>query len=243
MAQTQASDIPFRKIEQARAHEFVADQLRRQIMLHMVPAGQALLPERELARVFRVGRGTVQRAIRLLVEDGLVEKRRGRSGGTFVLDIAGDPRSVDAVFARLRADRREILEALAYRLEMEPGAVAEACRRRTQRNIEAIQRAFRRLGTATTDPQMMRHDTEFHMAVARASGNRYFIEGIERVRVVLNDAILVLPGSPLWLERTQREHAAILEAIKAGDPRAGRRAAMAHVSHTDQSIRALLDSL
>jgi GntR family transcriptional regulator, transcriptional repressor for pyruvate dehydrogenase complex len=243
MAQTQASDIPFRKIEQVRAHEYVADQLRRQIMLHMVPAGHALLPERELARVFRVGRETVQRAIRLLVEDGLVEKRRGRSGGTFVLDVAGDPQWADAVFARLRANRHETLEALAYRLEMEPAAVAEACRRRTQRNVEAIRRASRRLAAATTEPQMMRHDTEFHLAVARASRNRYFIEGIERVRVVLNDAILVLPGSPLWLERTQREHAAIAAAIEAADPRAGRRAARVHVSHTDRSIHALLDSL
>jgi DNA-binding FadR family transcriptional regulator len=243
MAQTQQGDIAVRRVEQVLAHEYVADQLRRQIMLHIVPAGQPMLPERELARVFRVGRRTVQRAIRLLVEDGLVEKRRGRAGGTFVLDVAGDPQRLEAVFPRLRADRGKILEALAYRLEIEPGAVAEACRRRTPRDIEAIGRASRRLAAATTEPQMMRHDTEFHMAVAHASQNRYFVEGIERVRLVLNDPIMVLPGSALWLERTQREHAAIAAAVETGDPRAGRRAALTHVSHTDRNIRALLDSL
>src|SRR5262249_53766772 len=153
-------DIAVRRVEQVLAHEYVADQLRRQIMLHIVPAGQPMLPERELARVFRVGRRTVQRAIRLLVEDGLVEKRRGRTGGTFVLDVAGDPQRLEAVFPRLRADRGKILEALAYRLEIEPGAVAEACRRRTPRDIEAIGRASRRLAAAATEPQMMRHDTE-----------------------------------------------------------------------------------
>ena len=243
MAQTQATGIGFREIEQLRAHEYVADQLRRQIMLHVIPAGQALPSERELVRAFRVGRATVQRALRLLVEEGLVEKRRGRLGGTFVLDTAGDPRRFDAVFTRLRADRQMILEALAFRREVEPGAVAEACRRRTRRDVEAIEQASRRLAAARTEPQMMRYDTEFHMAVGRASGNRYFIEAIERVRVVLNDAILVLPGSALWLARTQQEHAAIAAAIEAGDASAGRRAMLTHVSHTDQSIRALLDLL
>ena len=76
----------FERLEQQRAHEYVAEQIRRQIVLRLIPSGQALPPERELAAIFGVGRATVQQAIRLLAEDHLLESRRGRhGGGNFVL--------------------------------------------------------------------------------------------------------------------------------------------------------------
>src|SRR4051794_39670314 len=78
------SSVAFEPIEQPRAHEYVAEQLRRQIGLHVVPVGGALPTERELSAMFGVGRATVQAAVRLLEAERLVETRRGRHGGTFV---------------------------------------------------------------------------------------------------------------------------------------------------------------
>jgi DNA-binding FadR family transcriptional regulator len=63
------------------------------------------------------------------------------------------------------------------------------------------------------------------------------------VRVALNDAIWVLPGSQAWLGRTLVEHEAIVDALARGNAAAGRRAALAHLTHTDHSVRALLASL
>src|SRR4051812_14792974 len=82
-------------IAQLRAHEYVAEQLRRQIGLRMVLPDDGLPSERELSGLFGVGRATVQAAIRLLEAERLVETRRGRNGGTFVLahdedDLAQD---------------------------------------------------------------------------------------------------------------------------------------------------------
>src|SRR3954452_15563657 len=73
--------VRFERLEQQRAHEYVAEQIRRQIILRLIPAGQALAPERDLATMFGVGRATVQLAIRMLVDDQMVESRRGRHGG------------------------------------------------------------------------------------------------------------------------------------------------------------------
>ena len=73
----------FDAIEQQRAHEYVAEQIRRQIGLGIIAPGEALPPERELARLFGVGRVTIQLAIGTLEADRLITTRRGRSGGNW----------------------------------------------------------------------------------------------------------------------------------------------------------------
>src|SRR5438309_3908128 len=83
--------VQFDRIEQLRAYEYVAEQIRRQIMLRLVQTGQALPPVRELADMFRVGRTTVQQAIVELEEEGLVERCRGRTGGTFAVGPVRSP--------------------------------------------------------------------------------------------------------------------------------------------------------
>src|SRR5258708_12463810 len=81
----------FGAIEQQRAHEYVAEQIRRQIGLGIIAPGEALPPERELARLFGVGRVTIQLAIGMLEADRLITTRRGPSAGSFVLPPTQPP--------------------------------------------------------------------------------------------------------------------------------------------------------
>jgi GntR family transcriptional regulator, transcriptional repressor for pyruvate dehydrogenase complex len=233
----------FRPLEQLRAHELVAEQIRRQIALRLVPPGQSLPPERELARLFGVGRATVQQAIQLLEREQLLESRRGRSGGTFVVASAQGDETPVAVLGRVRKDREAILEALVFRIELEPAAAAAAAVARSQTDLVAMKAAYRAAAATEDDAEFMEHDTELHLALGRATGNRYFAESLERLRLVLNDALVALPDSVLWHARSNREHELLLEALEAGDGRAARRAMHTHVAHTDQSVRALLAAL
>ena len=86
------ANVPFERIDPPRAHEIVAEQIRRHVGLRLIGRGDALPPERELARTFGVGRATVQQALRELEADGLVVSRRGRHGGTFVMGPAAGAR-------------------------------------------------------------------------------------------------------------------------------------------------------
>jgi len=235
--------VQFDRIEQLRAYEYVAEQIRRQIMLRLVQTGQALPPVRELADMFRVGRTTVQQAIVELEEEGLVERRRGRTGGTFVIGPVRSPVGMRRLLSRLRKERRVIEEALDFRLELEPAAAAGASLSRSARDLRGIRDAEKRLMAARTDADFLRFDTEFHLAVAGGTHNRFLIEAIERVRLVLNDPLTALPESELWHERTYREHDAIVQALEQGDATAARRAMFAHVEHTDASVRVLLAAL
>jgi GntR family transcriptional regulator len=68
----------------------IARRLRAQIQAGTYPAGSRIPSEHELASRFNVGRPTVRQATQLLVEERVLERRRG--SGTYV---SGAPREVD----------------------------------------------------------------------------------------------------------------------------------------------------
>ncbi|HEY3069702.1 MAG TPA: FCD domain-containing protein [Gaiellaceae bacterium] len=238
-----APELRFDPIEQVRAHEYVAEQIRRQLVLRLVAPGHALPPERELARMFAVGRATVQRAIADLEAEGLVERRRGRTGGTFARETPSGQRGLGRILGKLRKNRGLIEEALAFRLDVEPAAAGLAARERKDVDVTRMAAACRRAAEARTDAGFMQHDTDFHLAVARATRNRFYLREIERLRIVLDGPLVALPDSELWHDRSNKEHEAILRAIEDGDERTARAAMRLHVEHTDRSIKALLHAL
>lgn len=238
-----ARAITFEPIEQLRAHEYVAEQLRRQIGLHIIPAGGVLPTERELSAMFGVGRATVQAAVRLLEADRIVETRRGRHGGTFVTAITNDDIAMDYLLVRLRRSRHEIMEALAFRRDVDRFAASLAAVERTEDELAQIELANERAIAADTDLEFMAFDTEFHLAIARAAQNRYVYEAVERIRLVLGDALTALPDSAAWKKVTEREHRRILEAIVRGDGSAAGKAMERHVVSTAKSISDLLGAL
>ena len=235
--------VTFEPIEQLRAHEYVAEQLRRQIGLHIIPVGGALPSERELSTMFGVGRATVQAAVRLLEAERLVATRRGRHGGTFVVGHAHDTVAKDYLLVRLRRDRERIVQALIFRRSVDMFATQVAAAERTADELAQIALANERALAAGTDTEFMAHDTEFHLAIARASHNEFVYEAVERMRLVLNDAITALPESKMWKRRTAKEHAAILEMIKDGRPAEAAKAMGLHATSTEKSISALLAAL
>src|SRR5436305_793681 len=128
----------FEPIQPLRAHEYVAEQIRRHIALRLVQPGEALPSERELAAMFGVGRPTIQHAMRLLEADQLVEARRGRSGGTFVREPAEDAGAMEELMARLARQRKELEELVVFRRTLEPAVAAEAARVRRRADMSAI---------------------------------------------------------------------------------------------------------
>ncbi len=233
----------FGAIEQQRAHEHVAEQIRRQIGLGIIAPGDALPPERELARLFGVGRVTIQLAIGMLEADQLITTRRGRSGGSFVLAPAEQHGTLDFRVLEVAQSADLIREAIDFREVIEPAAAHAAARSRTKRELAAISSAAERMAAASTDAEFMREDTAFHLAIARATGTRFLVEAIEQARLHLNSVLALLPDSQAWHEMSVSEHEAILDALARRDPGTAHDLMYEHVKGTARSVRALLKSL
>ena len=86
----------------------------------------------------------------------------------------------------------------------------------------------------------MRHDTEFHISIARATRNRFMISAIEETRLRLSDPMTLLPESDLWHSRISAEHEAILRAIERHDRRGADAAMRVHIANSYQGLRAVL---
>ena len=72
------------QIRMPKTGEVVADRLRRRIARGELQIGERLPPEDELTEVFGIARTTLREALRILESQGLLEIRRGRTGGPVV---------------------------------------------------------------------------------------------------------------------------------------------------------------
>ncbi len=233
--------------EQARrqplAHEYVAEQLRREITLGLFAPRSSLPPERELASVFGVGIMTVHRAIRLLESEALVTSRRGRGGGTFVVGGARDDGATKQLQAKARRDRQAIEEALDCRLELEPRVVAWAARRRSAADVKSLRELLDDAAATDDDVEFTKLDARFHIGLAQAAKNRFLADALEQIRAELYVVVLLLPDTPMWQQRSLAEHERIFTAVKLGDAERAAQASARHVRHSVASARALLHSL
>ena len=235
--------VHFPRLQQPKAHEYVAEQIRRHIALRLIAPGESLPSERRLAAMFGVGRPTIQQALKELSAARLVATRRGRRGGTFVSEPTEDPVVLDELVSRTLARREELEELLDYRRSVEPLISRLAAALRQRKDLSAMRSALREMARASEEPEYMRFDTEFHLAVARATQNRYFADAMESIRLQLNDALSLLPESETWHRRIGGEHEAIFDAINKRDARAAEKATVVHVDNSDQSVRATLAAI
>ncbi|QGU05346.1 GntR family transcriptional regulator [Corynebacterium comes] len=92
------------------AYQAIADIIRERIARCEFSGGHRLPTERELVDEFGVARMTVRNALDVLQQEGLIERRRGRSGGTFVRSIPMivDLSCMEGVVQQLRKEGREM---------------------------------------------------------------------------------------------------------------------------------------
>lgn len=81
----------------------IADEILRSVSVGVLKPGDALPATRQLASELKVNTNTVQHAYRTLLQEGVIEMRRGL--GAFVAQIPKEHRQKPAVVARQIAER------------------------------------------------------------------------------------------------------------------------------------------
>jgi len=224
-------------------NRYVADLVRREIRLGLLPPGAALPSEREFAEMLGVGRTPVQLAFRQLRTEGLIEQRRGRNGGAFVRGASEDePRFHDAIAEAVR-NRDEIRLAMEYRCLVEPAVARLASERRTAAELKTLQTAHESLQDAPDDATFMRNDAVFHLTLATITANPFLIRGIEDSRQCCHPALALLPESGTFHDATIAEHREVLAAVEERKPDEAERAMRAHVERSMWSVQKLLATL
>lgn len=191
----------------------VIEQLRTLVTSGEWPIDSRIPTEPELVEALGVGRNTVREAIRALAHNGIFEVRQG--DGTYV-------RATSEVSATLRrlcgSELRDVLQVRRC-LEVEGARLAATAR--TDEDVAEL-RAHLAHTDITDHAQFAHSDTEFHLAVVRASHNPVLIEIYRGLLEAITASVATTSATPGGIF----PHDELVEAIAAGDvERAGREAA------------------
>ena len=181
--------------------EQVYQSLEEAIIIGEYRRGEALT-EMSLCKKMGVSRTPVRAALHKLSEEGLVEITPNR--GAIVVGVS-DEDIVDAYKIRIR------LEGLACAMAAERMTESESARLR-----EIVELSEFYLSKNDTE-RLKELDTEFHLMIYKASGNRMLCKILSELHVNIRSyrgLALTVPGR---LKRSIEEHRSILSAIETKD--------------------------
>lgn len=239
-----SADLLLRPGKTANAFEETVQRLLQSVRLGLIGPGERLPAERELSVMLNVSRDTLRDAIGAVTDAGFLVSRRGRYGGTFVVDSlpSGTP-SVSAagtMIARRSVPQREIEDTLALRSVLEVGAARQAAMSKLSGSDR--ERLWQALDDArAADPQdYRRQDSRLHLLIAELVGSPSLVPLVADVRMRLNE---LLDGIPLLgpnIAHSNDQHEAIVKAILYGNPDAATQAMAEHVAGSESLLRGFL---
>ena len=235
-----AFDEPARPRRQRGLVGEIVDSLAASIREGQIQLGEKLPTEAEIMSRFDVSRTVVREALSRLQASGLVETRHGI--GTFVIQQRepGNFKIADADFATVA----DVISVLELRISLETEAAGLAAQRRTEANLQTLAAALATFRDAIgQDSDAVPSDFQFHMEVARATGNRHFADLMTYLgtmispRTRVNTPQQAPEGRISYLQRVHEEHENIFNAIRNQDADAARAAMRTHLSNSRERLR------
>jgi DNA-binding FadR family transcriptional regulator len=239
-----SADLLFRPGRTANAFEETVQRLLQSIRLGLVPPGSRLPAERDLSAMLGVSRDTLREAIAALTEAGYVVSRRGRYGGTFVVDaVPSGPMGVSAG-GELTPVRNftstEIEDTLVLRSVLEVGATRRAAMTQLAAvDRDRLWRAYEDCVAAPPDAYRCR-DSQFHLLIAELVGSTTLIPLMADVRTRINELLDNIPLLTFNIAHSNEQHEKIVKAILHGQPEAAAAAAAEHVAGSESLLRGFL---
>lgn len=228
-----------RRLETPAAGAVLADRIMTAIALGEFTPGQRLPAERELAAQLGVSRTTVRDALARVVAAGLLEVRRGRSGGAFVLH-PWTAESARAVRSTLGARWEELQSAFDMRLLVEALVARTAAERRDRSDEREIRAALRQYEDAATLADAQAADIRLHHAIAKATKNSRLLAVREQLLSEVSFGFAVEPFTAEVYARALPQHQRLATAVTTGDADTAWEIGRQHFAITEDELRAAL---
>ncbi|HQS48181.1 MAG TPA: FadR/GntR family transcriptional regulator [Xanthobacteraceae bacterium] len=209
----------------------IYDRIFELIVSGEFPEKSKLPTEVELSDRLNVSRTIVREALARLRDDGIVVSRQG--AGTFV---QRQPSKAILGFAPV-GSIADVQRCFEFRVALEGEAAHVAATRRDADRIAEIARALEVLEEIVKTGSLgAAADYDFHLAVARATGNQFFASAMELLRPHIDFGMnlarsLSLQKPKSRVRQVQDEHKLVYEAIVKGDASGARDAMRAHIEN------------
>jgi GntR family transcriptional regulator, transcriptional repressor for pyruvate dehydrogenase complex len=219
--------------------EFVVEHVRRQIGSNALKPGDKLPTESQLMTVLGVSRTVVREAISRLQAGEVIETRHGI--GSFVLEPKRPALGIDMAEA---TTLRDLLAILELRISLETECAGLAAQRAEPADLDRMRAALAAIeATRDTGNDNVSADLQFHISVARATGNRYFVDILTQMGAALiprnriDSAGIARADPKAYVSLVNLEHQSILDAIARHDSDGARAAMRMHLSNSRERLR------
>ncbi|WDP91631.1 MAG: FadR family transcriptional regulator [Desulfobacter sp.] len=212
--------MEFNAVRINSAPDVLVEEIISQVRSGKLKPGEVLPSQRELAKMFNVGLGSVREAIKILDVMGHVNVVRGK--GTYISEQPPrDPEQEARLEKALKA--MSVAELVKAREIVECGAAKLAAENAHKGNIKKLEQLGRDMDESFNDTEVFyRVDFQFHIAVAEASNNKAIIEMVKllvdrshRHINFMSDSLNI--ALPFTVERAVTTAREVIARIKAGD--------------------------
>ncbi|GAA3700715.1 FCD domain-containing protein [Arthrobacter ginkgonis] len=218
----------YRTLPALERADTIAQRISTAISLGMLREGERLPTESELSEMFGVAGATLRDALASLRERGVVETRRGRNGGTFVVKAPTAARDLmrrylaETSLAELRdlGDEHASIAAATVRL---------ACDRADPKELDRLEQLARAQARADTPEAQARADSRFHIELAVAAQSPRLMAAEIRLQGEISQVLWTPLAGEYSTEAAASEHLEMVEAIRRDDPAAAQRLALEHI--------------
>jgi DNA-binding FadR family transcriptional regulator len=225
----------FKPAKQNRVFEDVVEQIQDAILSGQFKPGDILPSERDLREVFKVSRGTIREALRILEQKGLIEIKLGVGGGAIVKEASIDAvsESLDLLIRHQKVSMSHLAE---FRIGMEGDMAAIAVMRATPKEIEELEKIMKRAqsycdGGPDYVRQFLEADMQFHQALSKITKNPMY-EVISRIihENILSYYTTFIEERGISLKENCKDFSRIVEAMKKKHPEEARAIIREHIT-------------
>jgi DNA-binding FadR family transcriptional regulator len=213
----------------------VMERIAAAIRLGVMVDGEQLPNEVDLAAQMNVSTVTLREALQRLREQGVVETRRGRHGGSFAR--FQDTLPIDQLTQRLRsfsaAEWRDIGEehiAISGRIAW------LAAKRATSAELDRLRTVTEQLDATRSRAECQRADSQFHIGLAMLAQSERLAQSEVRMQAVSTELVWLPGDDEVQAPSVLAEHRAILDAVAKDDAVLARDLAEKHVLNNIQLI-------
>jgi GntR family transcriptional regulator, transcriptional repressor for pyruvate dehydrogenase complex len=211
----------FGPVSTRRTFEEAVQQIAEKVRAGDLHVGDRLPSERELAELMRISRPTLREAVKVLAEAGVLEVRRGQTGGIFVASEL-----VPRDLLRLRSEIRvgDVAGVLEARRLLEPRVAQLAAVHAGEDDFAAMQATIARQRELaaqddflSVEDLFLQLDLKFHLAMARATRNSTVVALMRSLfnrLEIARDMAMHAPTVPDW---TIEIHERTLAAVRGAD--------------------------
>nr|WP_180205083.1 FadR/GntR family transcriptional regulator [Pseudomonas sp. SbOxS1]NYU05096.1 FadR family transcriptional regulator [Pseudomonas sp. SbOxS1] len=223
-----------------RMAESLVERFARRMREGELKRGEKLPTEAHIMAAEGVSRSVVREALSRMQAAGLVETRHGV--GTFVKDMPA-PEGFTLGPSTI-VELSEVLDLLQFRLSLEVQAAGMAAERATPQALEELEQALHALLQGPEKSgSTINADFQFHLKIAKASGNPYLIDIMKHLgtklipRTRMNSAYTGQSNRSTYLQGINSEHQQIFDAIASRQVDAARAAMYLHLSNSRMRLR------